>query len=98
MKTPFELAQEQVANGDLKTPSVSMGNSEIDYFGYQLTVHRFNLRILAGGMKMKNVKISDLKKYYGLKGSANDCLIQFEAIVTKYKEKLELKRMGESAN
>jgi hypothetical protein len=40
-------------------------------------------------MKFRNVKLSDLKKYYGLKGrTALDCLKQFETIVTFYRLKM----------
>lgn len=87
--TPFEQAQEQVKQGKLKTPSVSLGDKELNYFGYQLSVHRFNLKIMASGMTFRGVKLSDLKKYYGLKGrGAKDCLEQFEQIINDYKSKL----------
>lgn len=86
--TPFEQAQEQVKNGTLNTPSVSHGGSDIDYFGYQLATHRFNLKLMAKGMKFGGIKFTDIKKYYGLKGkSAKDCLEQFEKIFADYKAK-----------
>jgi hypothetical protein len=89
VKTPFEVAQEQVAAGKLQTPSVSYGTKPIDYFGFQLATHRFNLKVMAGGMTCKGIKFTDIKKYYGLKGrTAKDCLEQFEAIIDKYKESL----------
>jgi len=89
-KTPFELAQEQVKQGLITTPSVSSGGSEIDYFGYQLATHKFNLRIMSSGMKCRGIKFTDIKKYYGLKGrTAKDCLPQFEEIFAKYKEALK---------
>jgi hypothetical protein len=85
--TQFEQAIEQVRQGTLKTPSVSMGNQSINYFGYQLSVHHFNLKIMASGMKFKGITFTQIKKYYGLKGkSAKDCLPQFEQIMNDYKQ------------
>jgi hypothetical protein len=85
--TQFEQAIEQVRQGTLKAPSVSMGNQSIKYFGYQLSVHHFNLKIMASGMKFKGITFTQIKKYYGLKGkSAKDCLPQFEQIMNDYKQ------------
>lgn len=87
--TPFEKAQEDVKNGNLKAPQVSASGKQIDYFGYQLSVHKFNLSLMAKGMTFKGVKFSDLKKYYGLKGrSAKECLPQFLKIVENYSKAL----------
>jgi hypothetical protein len=85
--TNFEKAVEAAKNGNLKTPSVSMGNKQIDYFGYQLANHKFALGILASGMKIRNVRLKDIKDYYGLKGkSAKECKEEFEVIITNYKQ------------
>ena len=85
--TQFEQARQAVANGMLQTPSVVMGNSEIDYFLYQLTTHRFNLKVMAGGFKFKGITFTEIKNYYGLKGrSAKECLPQFEKIMEDYKK------------
>lgn len=90
-KTPFEIAQEQAANGTLQTPSVSAGGGQINYFGYQISVHHFNLKIMAAGMKCRGITFTQIKKYYGLKGkSAKDCLPQFEKIIEDFKAKFEL--------
>ena len=87
--TPFEQAQEQVNNNQLATPSVSTGNKPVDYFTYQLSVHHFNLKLMAKGMTFRGIKFTDIKKYYGLKGKgAKDCLEQFEKIMSDYKAKL----------
>jgi len=87
--TQFEQAVEAANRGELQTPNVSVSNKRINYFGYQLAVHRFNLKIMASGMSCRGIKFSDIKKYYGLKGrSAKDCLEQFEKIVADYKESL----------
>jgi hypothetical protein len=87
--TQFEQAQAQVKEGSLKVPSVSMGSSNIDYFGYQLATHRFNLKVMSSGMKFKGITFTQIKKYYGLKGkSAKDCLPQFEQIINDYKQGL----------
>ena len=86
MKTPFEQAVEQARLGQLKLPSVSMSNKSIDYFAYQLAVHKFNLSIMASGMTCRGIKFTDIKKYYGLKGrSAKDCLPDMIAIIEFYK-------------
>jgi len=88
--TPFEQAQEDVKNKKLTTPSVTVGAKPIDYFGYQLATHKFNLSLMAKGMKFRGIKFSDIKHYYGLKGrSAKDCLEQYEKIMADYKEKFE---------
>jgi hypothetical protein len=86
MKTPFEIAQEQVKNGELNTPSVSTKDGNIDYFGYQLAVHKYNLGLMAKGINFRGITFTQIKKYYGLKGrSAKDCLEQFIQIVEDYK-------------
>jgi hypothetical protein len=88
--TPFEQAQQQVKNEELKTPRASNYQGSINYFGYQLSVHHFNLKIMASGMQFKGVKFTDLKKYYGLKGrSAKECLPQYEQIMAEYKQSLK---------
>lgn len=87
--TQFEQAKQMVKAGTLKTPSVSAGGKQLDYFGYQLAVHHFNLKLMAKGMKCRGIKFTDIKKYYGLKGrSAGDCLEQFEAILADHKATL----------
>ena len=86
MKTQFEQALEQVKNGELKTPNVSTKDGKIDYFGYQLATHKFNLSVMASGMKFSGITFTQIKKYYGLKGkSAKECLPQFNQIVENYK-------------
>jgi hypothetical protein len=88
--TQFEQAIQAVEMGTLKTPTVSTSNGDISYFGYQLAVHHFNLKILAKGMTMRGVKLKTLKDYYGLKGkSAVDCLAQFEILVANYKARYQ---------
>jgi hypothetical protein len=87
--TQFQEALAAAKAGQLHTPSVSYSNKEVDYFGYQLSVHKFNLRIMAAGMKVRGLNLKTLKQYYGLKGkTAKDCLPQFEAIFTAYKAEL----------
>ncbi len=89
MKTLFEQAQEDVKSGKIKTPTVSANGGTVDYFGYQLAVHHFNMKLMAKGMTFRGVKFTDLKKYYGLQGkSAKECLPQFEKIMNDYKESM----------
>ena len=76
--TPFEQAVAQVQAGTLQVPTVSMGEGNINYFKYQLAVHKFYLSLMAKGIQNRQVKLKDLKWYYGLKGrTAADCLPQF---------------------
>lgn len=89
--TPFQRAVAQAKAGELQTPSVHTSKGSVDYFGYQLAVHQFNLRIMSRGMSCRGIKLKDLKAYYGLTGrSAADCLPQFEAIMQSYRESLTL--------
>jgi hypothetical protein len=84
--TQFEQVQQQVKDGTLRTPSVSTANGNIDYFGYPLAVHKYNLSLMAKGIMSRGVKLKDLKAYYGLKGrTAADCLPQFLRIFDEYK-------------
>ncbi len=83
--TPFEIAQEQVKNGTLKTPNVSMGDKEIDYFAYELTSNKFHFSLMAKGMKSRQVTYKQFKTYYGLKSrSCKDGFIEFMVIYDKY--------------
>ena len=80
--TPFEQALQQVREGELQTPSVSVSGKRIDYFGYQLAVHKFNLGIMAGGIGFHNIKFTDIKRYYGLKGrTAKACIKEFNKMI-----------------
>ena len=76
--TPFEQAVQQAQAGTLQTPTVSTSKGNIDYFKYQLATHKFYLSLMAKGIQNRQVKLKDLKWYYGLKGrTAADCLPQF---------------------
>lgn len=86
--TKFEQAVRQVELGQLKTPTVGTSEGNIDYFGYQLAVHHFNLKLMAKGIQSRGIKLKDLKAYYGLKGrTAADCLPQYEALMERYKNR-----------
>jgi hypothetical protein len=66
-----------------------MGSKNMDYFGYQLAVHKYNLGIMAMGMKCRGIKFTDIKKYYGLNGrSAKDCMPDMIAVMEFYKSGL----------
>ena len=76
--TPFEQAVLNVQAGILQVPTVGVGNGTINYFNYQLATHKFYLSLMAKGITNRQVKLRDLKQYYGLKGrTAADCLPQF---------------------
>jgi len=77
--TPFQQAVLGVQDGTIKTPSVNYGTKEINYFAYQISVHHYHLKLMAVGIMNKQVKLKDLKNYYGLKGkTAKDVLADFE--------------------
>ena len=83
--TPFQQAVMQVQEGTLKAPSVNYGAKEINYFAYQISVHHYYLKLMAVGIGNKQVKLKDLKNYYGLKGkTAKDVLTDFEANIYNY--------------
>ena len=86
--TPFQQAVQQAQAGTLQTPEVSMSGGRIDYFQYQLAVHKFYLSMMAKGIQNRQVKLRDLKQYYGLKGrTAADCLPQFLQLMEQYSSK-----------
>lgn len=84
--SPFLQALSAAFKGEIKIPEVSSSEGQMDYFGYQLAVHLFNLRLMASGIKFKGITFSQIKEYYGLKGrGASDCIQQLEAISKDYK-------------
>ena len=86
--TQFEQAILDVEAGKLKTPTVATSEGNVDYFGYQLAVHHFNLKLMSKGLQCRGIKLKDLKAYYGLKGrTAGDCLPQYEAVMERYKNR-----------
>jgi hypothetical protein len=89
--TKFEMAVAQAEMGELQVPSVQYGSNPINYFWYQLSVHHYNLKLMAKGLKFRGVKLKDMKDYYGLKGrTASDCLPQFEQVIERYKVQSEV--------
>ena len=69
--TEFQQAVASAKQGNLQTPKVMVGDKEVDYFGYQLNVHIFNMKILAKGMLFKGITAKQIKDYYGLKSKRN---------------------------
>jgi hypothetical protein len=85
--TQFEQAVASAKQGNLQTPKVFMGDKEYDYFGYQLNIHIFNMRIMAEGMLFKGITAKQIKDYYGLTARSNkDALAQLEKIQEEYKK------------
>jgi len=85
--TPFEQAVEQFKQGKLQTPKVFVGVEvgEIEYFRYQLAVHKYNLGIMAAGMTCRGIKLKDIKAYYGLVGkTAKDCLPAYKELMDNF--------------
>ena len=94
--TPFQQALIAASEGKVKTPTVSSSNGNMDYFGYQLAVHKYNLSLMAVGMKFRNITFTQIKKYYGLKGrTAADCLPQLIQIMGSYR--MALKGYGDES-
>lgn len=88
--TQFEKAQQQVKEGSLQAPTVSTSQGEINYFGYQLAVHHFNLKLMSKGIQCRGITFTQIKNYYGLKGrSAKDVLGQFETIMAAYRSQTQ---------
>lgn len=84
-QTPFEQALQAAKAGTLQTPTVGTSEGSIDYFKYQLAVHKFNLSLMSKGIMSRGIKLKDLKQYYGLKGkTASECLPQFLKIMEQY--------------
>lgn len=80
--TTFQTAVDSWKAGKLQIPNVSHGDRTINFFLYQLAIHKANLSLMAKGLKIPNIKLGDIKQYYGLKGrTAADCLKDY---VTKY--------------
>jgi hypothetical protein len=88
--TPFQQAVMQAQAGELQTPTVSTSNGNINYFGYQLAVHKYNLSIMAAGMTCRGITFTQIKKYYGLKGrTAKECVPQLVQIMDAFKQALQ---------
>ena len=88
--TPFQQALISASEGKLKTPTVSTASGNVNYFGYQLAVHKYNLGIMAAGMQCRGITFTQIKKYYGLKGrTAKDCLGQMDQLISAYKQALQ---------
>lgn len=89
--TPFEQALQQSQAGELQIPTVSTANGNIDFFWYQLAVHKMNLSLMVKGIGSRGITFTQIKKYYGLKGrTAKDCLPQLINIVDNYKQALQV--------
>lgn len=79
--TPFEKAVQAVDAGELTPPVVSYQGANVPYWVYQLNVHHMYLKLMTKGIQNGQVKLKDLKWYYGLKGrTAADVLPKFEEL------------------
>ena len=78
-QTPFEEATE---NGK----QISMNGKIIPYYKYQLAVHKRDLALWKIGMKInRNFKVTDYKKYYGIKGKDGQAV--YDAFMKQIYEK-----------
>ena len=83
--TPFQNAVAQAEAGQLQVPTVSTSEGTISYFKYQLATHKYYLSLMSKGIQNRQVKLKDLKQYYGLKGkTAADCLPQFLQLMDQF--------------
>ncbi len=83
--TPFEKAVEAAKNGTLKTPNVTVNDSTIDAFYYQLTHHLHYLKMTNLGLRVKGFSVHNVKRYYGLKSKLIvDCVKELTAIKDNY--------------
>jgi hypothetical protein len=88
--TQFQQALIAASEGKLNTPTVGTSSGNVDYFGYQLAVHKYNLGIMSLGMKCRGITFIQIKKYYGLTGrTAKECLPQMEQLMKQYKVALQ---------
>lgn len=91
--TMYEQARKDVTEGKTKTPVVSTGKGNLDYFWFQFASHHFWMKTFAAGMISRQINLKTLKGYYGLKSrSAKDCLVEFETIMNDYKAEMEAKK------
>jgi hypothetical protein len=83
--TQFETAVQQSQAGQLQVPTVQTSNGNINFFGYQLAVHKMNLGLMSKGMKCRGITLKDIKQYYGLKGkTAGQCLEEIKVLMDKF--------------
>jgi hypothetical protein len=83
--TPFQQAVLNVQAGKQQVPTVGTSDGTINFFSYQLATHKFYLSLMAKGISNRQVKLRDLKNYYGLKGrTASDCLPQFIQLMEQF--------------
>lgn len=66
--TKFESTIQQIESGTLQPPKVIMQHGEVNYIWYQINVHLYYLKIMASGLKVRNVRLKDIREYYGIKG------------------------------
>jgi|APGre2960657373_1045057.scaffolds.fasta_scaffold26208_3 hypothetical protein len=82
----FEQAIASAKAGTLKTPATFYGDKQVDYFWFQLANHKYALGLMSMGMKVRGIKLKDIKDYYGLRGSSAAAVkVQFEALMEGYK-------------
>lgn len=87
--TQFQQAQQAAKEGKLQVPTVSTSTGTVNYFGYQISVHLYNLKMMSLGMKFRGITFTQIKKYYGLKGkSAKECAVELQSLVEDFKKSL----------
>ena len=82
--TPFEQAHQDWVDGKLQVPDVYVGDGQLNYFLYQIAVHKYHLKLMSVGLKT-NVRLKDIRDYYGLKGrSGKDAYQSFIELIKSY--------------
>jgi hypothetical protein len=88
--TPFQRALQQLQEGTLQAPSVSLGGEPIDYIGYQMATHKYFLSLMSIGVKPRGAKLSDIREYYGLKSRTPKAALQeFLSLMADYEMSLQ---------
>lgn len=74
----------------VKLPTISTGNKQIGVTAYQLATFKYQLSIMAVGLKIRGVNLSAIKKELGLKGrSAKLCLEEIKSMQEEYNKQIE---------
>ena len=88
--TQFQESMLAVEEGQQQVPTVIFEGKEIPFHGYQLAAHVYALKIMALGMKMKGVTFTQIKRYYGLRGSSSkECAVELQKIQEAYMRQAE---------
>jgi hypothetical protein len=89
-KTLFQLTLEKIKKGEIQPPKVMIEGKQVDYIIYQLATHLQALHLSIQGLDTEHFSVDDLKKYYGLKGTIQECMEQLHFLLDTYKLSISL--------